>query len=281
MGIFGKLKESLAKVGGGMLAGVFAGPERIDEDFYEELEEALIVADVGMETTEILLARLRQAVKEQELHTRSEARQAMALFGSSSPSYLILQSLDACNRSLAGDYRERLTEAVRRLEQLKARLMDRGVPVRPGEPMKLVVDGWAAGCSGYELADLLRQNGVEPEYADPDEVVLMYSADVEGSDFQRVETAFSQFRPGNRRTPAALPASGARVLSPREAMLSPWEEIPVREAAGRICAGAAVSCPPAIPIAVSGERITAEAAAFMAGLGFETVSVVRKNMNAN
>ena len=35
MGIFGKLKESLAKVGGGMLAGVFAGPERIDEDFYE------------------------------------------------------------------------------------------------------------------------------------------------------------------------------------------------------------------------------------------------------
>ena len=63
MGIFGKLKESLAKVGGGMLAGVFAGPERIDEDFFEELEEALIVADVGMETTEILLARLRQAVR--------------------------------------------------------------------------------------------------------------------------------------------------------------------------------------------------------------------------
>ena len=77
MGIFGKLKESLAKVGGGMLAGVFAGPERIEEDFYEELEEALIVADVGMETTEILLARLRQAVKEQELHTRCEARQSM------------------------------------------------------------------------------------------------------------------------------------------------------------------------------------------------------------
>ena len=58
-------------------------------------------------------------------------------------------------------------------------------------------------------------------------------------------------------------------------MLSPWEEVPVREAAGRICAGAAVSCPPAIPIAVSGERITAEAAALMAELGLETVSVVR------
>ena len=48
MGIFGKLKESLAKVGGGMLAGVFAGPERIDEDFYEELEETLVLSDMGL-----------------------------------------------------------------------------------------------------------------------------------------------------------------------------------------------------------------------------------------
>ena len=207
-----------------------------------------------------------------------EARQAMALFGSSSPSYLILQSLDACNRRLAEGYGAQLEQTVRRLDELKAKLAALGVPVRPGEPLKLVVDGWAAGISGYELADLLRHSGVEPEYADPDEVVLMYSADAVESDFQRVETAFSQFRPGNRRTPAALPASGERVLSPREAMLSPWEEVPVREAAGRICAGAAVSCPPAIPIAVSGERITAEAAALMAELDFETVSVVQETI---
>ena len=204
-----------------------------------------------------------------------EARQAMALFGSSSPSYLILQSLDACNRRLAEGYGAQLEQTVRRLDELKAKLAAQGVPVRPGEPLKLVVDGWAAGISGYELADLLRRNGVEPEYADPDEMVLMYSADAVEADFQRVETAFPQFRPGNRRTPAALPAPGERVLSPRAAMLSPWEEVPVREAAGRICAGAAVSCPPAIPIAVSGERITAEAAALMAELGLETVSVVR------
>lgn len=204
-----------------------------------------------------------------------EARQAMALFGSSSPSYLILQSLDACNRRLSEGYGAQLEQTVRRLDELKAKLAAQGVPVRPGEPLKLVVDGWAAGISGYELADLLRRNGVEPEYADPDEVVLMYSADTVEADFQRVEDAFSGFRPGPGRTPVALPAPGEHVLSPRLAMLSPWEEVPVREAAGRICAGAAVSCPPAIPIAVSGERITAEAAALMAELGLETVSVVR------
>lgn len=205
-----------------------------------------------------------------------EARQAMALFGSSSPSYLILQSLDACNRRLADGYSAQLEQTVRRLDELKARLAAQGVPVRLGEPLKLVVDGWAAGISGHELADLLRRNGVEPEYADPDEMVLMYSADAVEADFQRVEDAFSGFRPGPGRTPAALPVPGKHVLSPRLAMLSPWEEVPVREAAGRICAGAAVSCPPAIPIAVSGERITVEAAALMAKLGFEAISVVRE-----
>ena len=205
-----------------------------------------------------------------------EARQAMALFGSSSPSYLILQSLDACNRRLAEGYGAQLEQVVRRLDELKAKLMDQGVPVRPGEPLKLVVDGWAAGRSGHGLAGDLRRCGVEPEYADPDVVVLMFSADAAERDFQRVEAAFASFRPGLRRAPAALPAPGERVLSPRAAMLSPWEEAPVEEAAGRICAGAAVSCPPAIPIAVSGERITAEAAALMAELGFQSVSVVRE-----
>ena len=62
MGLFSKLKAGLAKTGGGMLASVFGGEERINDAFYEELEEALIMADVGMETTESLLDALREAL---------------------------------------------------------------------------------------------------------------------------------------------------------------------------------------------------------------------------
>lgn len=209
-------------------------------------------------------------------HYEHEARQSMALFGSSSPSYLILQSLDACNQHLDEGYGTHLKQVVQRLDDLKAKLISRGIPVRHGEPLKLVVDAWTVGTSGYELADLLRRYGVEPEYADPDEVVLMYSADSAESDFQRVETAFSGFCASTKRTPAVLPPPGERVLSPRAAMLSAWEEIPLWEAMDRICASAAVSCPPAIPIAVSGERITPEAIALMKDLGFASVSVVRE-----
>lgn len=77
-GFFEKLRQGLAKTGGGMLAGIFAGDERIDGDFFDELEEALIVADVGMETTAGLIGQLREAISRDKLHTRSEARQVLA-----------------------------------------------------------------------------------------------------------------------------------------------------------------------------------------------------------
>ena len=76
-GFFEKLKQGLAKTGSGMLAGIFAGEERIDSEFYDELEEALIIADVGMETTSVLIDELREAIKWDKLSNREEARLAL------------------------------------------------------------------------------------------------------------------------------------------------------------------------------------------------------------
>ena len=77
-GFFEKLKNGLSKTGGGMFAGLFAGEERINDDFYEELEEAMIVADMGMALSETLLDALQDAVDERKLKTRAEAREALA-----------------------------------------------------------------------------------------------------------------------------------------------------------------------------------------------------------
>lgn len=206
----------------------------------------------------------------------ADARESLALFGSSSPSYLILQSLDDCNARLAGDFPARLAETCRRVETLKTRLIARGIPLRGTEPMKIVVDAAAVGLDGRELADLLRRYGAEPEYADPDALVLMPAADTPEADLIRVEEALSSVVPGVPRHPLALPAPGRQVLTPRQAMLAPREQIAAEAAAGRVCAGAAVSCPPAIPIAVMGEEITRDGAALMSRLGIEQVPVVRK-----
>ena len=57
--------------------------------------------------------------------------------------------------------------------------------------------------------------------------------------------------------------------------MSPCEIIPVSAAEGRICASPAVSCPPAVPIVISGEKITAEDIDLFEHYGIKTVSVVK------
>lgn len=71
-GFFDKLRQGLSRTGSG-IAAIFTG-SGIDDEFYEELEEALIMADVGMATTDKLLSGLRDAVAEKKIKERSEAR---------------------------------------------------------------------------------------------------------------------------------------------------------------------------------------------------------------
>ena len=77
MGFFTKLREGLKKTREQLFDSIF-GEERISEDFYEELEEALILADTGIETTASLLQELRQRVKEQSCKSREEAKELLS-----------------------------------------------------------------------------------------------------------------------------------------------------------------------------------------------------------
>lgn len=75
--MFQKLRQGLSKTRDSFLAAVFLGKDSINDDFYDELEEALIMADVGVELTERLLGELKDAVKEGKLKKTDEARAAL------------------------------------------------------------------------------------------------------------------------------------------------------------------------------------------------------------
>ena len=80
MGFFDKIKEGLAKTRDALsdsLGSVFTGYSEIDDDFYDELEESLILADLGVDTACKAVERLRKAVREQRLKTAEEARTAL------------------------------------------------------------------------------------------------------------------------------------------------------------------------------------------------------------
>ncbi len=203
------------------------------------------------------------------------ARAALALFGSTSPSYLTLASLDLCNGYLAGDYAARLAETVERLAALRAALTAAGWAVAASDPLRLTLDAASSGDTGTGLAERLRQGGVECEYADREHLVLMATPENSGEDLERIRLALGQNdRPALPR-PVLPQARGERVLSVRQALFAPHERIPAAAALGRVCAAPTVACPPAIPIAVSGERIGREALALLEHYGVETVDVVR------
>ena len=201
-------------------------------------------------------------------------RRALALFGSTSPSYLILQSLDLCNQYLAGDYPRRLAETAGALAALRERLRGRGWAVRDTEPLKLTLDCAASGWEGGDLSAHLRSGGVECEYWDRDDLVCMWTPENPPKDFDRLLDCLGENgRPPRPRLP--LPqARGEAVCSIREAMFRPWETVPAAQALGRVCGAPTVACPPAVPIAVAGERIGPEAAELFARYGVDRVEVL-------
>ncbi len=80
MGFFDKIKEGLAKTRKAMsdtLDSVFSGFSEIDDDFYDELEECLILADLGVETATKATESLRKAVRQNHLKTTAEAKEAL------------------------------------------------------------------------------------------------------------------------------------------------------------------------------------------------------------
>ena len=95
----------------------------------------------------------------------ARAKDCMALFASTSPSYLILQSLDLCNAYLDRYFKQALADTARKINLLKEKLLD-VYTICKSEPLKLTVYTLPNGLYGFELADILRKNGIECEYAD-------------------------------------------------------------------------------------------------------------------
>jgi arginine/lysine/ornithine decarboxylase len=202
------------------------------------------------------------------------ARDAMALFGSTSPSYLILQSLDRCNTYLEG-LKDSLKELVPRLEALKDELVAHGYTLVGNEALKITVSAKPFGYTGVDLAKTLESKGLMTEFSDPDYTVLMLT-DKNLPDLYKIRNILLSI---DKKAPIVSPmpssARSERVMSIREAVTSPYEETEVSKSVGRICAALSVSCPPAVPIAVSGEVITENTVKALEYYGVKTVSVVK------
>lgn len=203
-----------------------------------------------------------------------QVKPTMAIFASTSPSYLILQSLDVANSYLV-EHRADFAAFASRVAICRARLEKYGYVFVGNEPLKWTIATKPYGYRGTEFADVLRKHGVECEFADPDHIVMMLSPLIVTylTRLCRVLVDIPRREPLVQEPPR-LPVA-TRVLSPREALLAPAELLPVEQCSGRVLADATVGCPPAVPILVCGERIDEAAIRAFLYYGMERCSVVK------
>ncbi len=201
---------------------------------------------------------------------------ALSMFGSSSPSWLILQSLDACNRYLE-TFPEALKVFLEKLETLKAALVGHGYALVGDEPMKLTIAARPFGYTGDALAEILRGRGIYSEFHDPDFLTLMPASANADADLLRVRDALLAVprRPALSECAPEYRAPFA-AMGIRDAAFAPRETLPARACLGRVLAAPALNCPPCVPVAVCGEAIDGAVLERLKYYGIESCEVVAK-----
>ena len=201
-------------------------------------------------------------------------KDAMILFGSTSPSYLILQSLDAANNYLEG-YASILEGYTPLVDSLKQRLASLGFVVCGSEPLKITLSPKSYGYTGVALAEMLEEKGMVCEFADPDFLVFMLTPELGADGLEGLEAALLSVERReaiNTRPPEFMKKS--RAISIREALTSPFEVLDVEKCLGRVAAVSNVACPPAVPIVISGEIIDENAIECFKYYGIKTCKVI-------
>ncbi len=196
-------------------------------------------------------------------------REALSLWGSSSPSWLMLESLDLLNCYFEKDIYTDMADCCRAVDEIREKCREMEIPLYGEEPLRI---SFSVPGHGPELAGLFRANKMYAEYADPDFLVLMITPGNTAEDFKRLsdflpeikkivqmETDTDKERARIHRA-MALPTRGdcrlpERVYTLQEAVRRPFTVVPTSESEGRILARPASFCPPAVLPAIPGERI--------------------------
>ncbi|MCM1298039.1 MAG: aminotransferase class V-fold PLP-dependent enzyme [Firmicutes bacterium] len=181
------------------------------------------------------------------------AKELMALFGSSSPSYLMLQSLDLCNRFI-GEESRCAFDALEKIKELKTALSQLGFGLYESDPIRITVDCFSAGYGGFELNKLLEEQNIFCEYFDGRYVVLLFSVSQDLGDLHKILRAFEKIPIKEKICAAKIaPRLPKAVVSPKKAVFSPSALVDTENAKGRICGEIRCSCPPCVPLIMPGE----------------------------
>jgi len=239
-------------------------------------------ADVVVQSTHKVLGALSQASVLHLQGERVEAQrldQALQLLQSTSPNALLLASLDAARGQMADGGEALMTQVLNLSQQARKalaaipdlKLLDAsasGAGFTYLDPTRLTVDIAAWGITGFEVDEILRHNWqVTAELPSLRQLTFIISLGNKQEDIDTLIKAFQQFQrpldPHPLHVPVLKPPPTELCLSPRWAVLARHQTLPAAQAPGHINTRLLCPYPPGIPVLIPGERITAEAIAYL------------------
>lgn len=195
-------------------------------------------------------------------------RRTASLYGSSSPSYPMMASIDLARQWLQ-DHSKEYFRTVKRVEELRDRFpsLGAGLPLDPARLTLKVKDGPA-------FARGLEKRGIFPEMEDGGHVVFICTAMDSDEDLERLEAVLEELRDQmGDCAPLPAPPLPQRVLSPRAALFSAAEAIPLEKCEGRVAACQLAPYPPGVPVVAPGEIISKKELSYLREIGYNIQEV--------
>jgi len=201
----------------------------------------------------------------------------LSVFQTSSPSYILMESLDRCVRFLEEEgedafhvFGTKLEKARERLGQYRNIRLITPENCFAADPSRLIFSGISRGLGGQKLADSLRTEFlIEPEMQTPEYVLALSGVGDSEEGFERLCRAVgiidqrlegcvpvSSFLKGKEAV--CIPENCIRISEAMDAMAEDQEAVPLEESEGRICTEFVFLYPPGVPLLVPGERVSGE-----------------------
>lgn len=189
-----------------------------------------------------------------------QAKSAMALFGSTSPSYPTMASMDWAVQWLTENALNEFKKLEEKVLEIKYMAEKKGIYIPNysiSDPTRISLGVFKIGYTGYEVRDILYKYLIEPEMCDENYVVLIPTPFNTDEDWKRLKNFLNNLKikketPSNIFKEVPLPEI---CVSLREAIMSDSICVSVNDSLNRIAAEVVCPCPPGIPVVMPGEKI--------------------------
>lgn len=217
---------------------------------------------------------------------RHIAKSNMSIFGSTSPSYLMMMSMDSNRKYIQSGGQLDYIRLAQKVNYIRSLALKNGFLLPEGlqDPIRITLSAIKLGYNGAELAQWFRKNKIEPEYVGDYYVVLVPTPHNSTKDFNRLIYSINNI-PLLQKKHQKIYAQDLfdriynitteKKMSIRDAVISPSEIISVENSYGRVAAENKCSCPPGVPMVVAGDIINSDIQKLLLNYSISFIKVVK------